>query len=288
MKLPPTAMRIDCVYKLTRSEFRADATRSRLLLEDISGTPVIGYRAPGFSSTEATPWFFYELCDSGYVYDSSVFPARRGHRRQSSQSAPSPFCCGRGLDRASCQRCGTRAGKNVFLWRRLLAPFPLLHHPSYGQTLDGKWRSLMFYIHPREIDPQHPRMPMPYTRRFKSYVNLHTTEAKIRHIVRDFPLTTCRDFLFGSGSELSYKKPVLSAIVNPDVTTDGAFRVPIVQALPFPTSLIQTPSGHQVRSDPQAKSVHHFSSARRLEMWRRKLARQVFRTSILAVRRMDE
>ena len=66
-------------YRMTRSEFRADALRSRLLLEDISGTPVIGYRAAGFSSTEATPWFFAELSASGYLYDSSVFPARRGH-----------------------------------------------------------------------------------------------------------------------------------------------------------------------------------------------------------------
>src|SRR6201984_1687070 len=43
-------------YSMTRAQFRADALRSRLLLEDISGGRVIGYRAPGFSSTEATPW----------------------------------------------------------------------------------------------------------------------------------------------------------------------------------------------------------------------------------------
>src|SRR6266568_827773 len=66
-------------YSMTAKEFRADALRSRLLLEDISGSPVIGYRAPGFSSTEAIPWFFPELCAAGYLYDSSVFPARRGH-----------------------------------------------------------------------------------------------------------------------------------------------------------------------------------------------------------------
>ena len=55
---------------------------------------------------------------------------------------------------------------------------------------------------------------MPYGRHFKCYVNLHTTETKIRHIMRDFPVTTCRDFLFGSASELPYKKAALSTAVN--------------------------------------------------------------------------
>jgi hypothetical protein len=104
-----------------------------------------------------------------------------------------------------------------------LFPYCIIRH--MGRRLMASGAPLMFYIHPREIDPKHPRMPMPYTRRFKSYVNLHTTETKIRHIVRDFPLTTCRDFLFGSGSELSYKKPVLSAIVNTGNTKNRAVHV---------------------------------------------------------------
>ena len=49
---------------------------------------------------------------------------------------------------------------------------------------------VVFYIHPREIDPAHPRLPMSRKRRFKSYVNLETTETKVRNILRDFPVTT--------------------------------------------------------------------------------------------------
>src|ERR1019366_7604099 len=67
------------VYKMTQTEFRQDVRRARVLLEDIIGSAVIGYRAPGFSSTELTPWFFQEVSSSGYLYDSSVFPARHGH-----------------------------------------------------------------------------------------------------------------------------------------------------------------------------------------------------------------
>ncbi len=49
---------------------------------------------------------------------------------------------------------------------------------------------MVFYIHPREIDPQHPRLPMSRKRTFKSYVNLETTESKVRRILKDFPVTT--------------------------------------------------------------------------------------------------
>ena len=66
------------VYEQGREEFYDDVLHARLLLEDIAGTAVTGYRAPGFSTTEQTPWFFDALAEAGYQYDSSVFPAARG------------------------------------------------------------------------------------------------------------------------------------------------------------------------------------------------------------------
>ena len=54
---------------------------------------------------------------------------------------------------------------------------------------------MIFYIHPREIDPYHPRLPMGLKRKFKSYVNLKTTEAKIRRVLAHFEVTTFRAFI---------------------------------------------------------------------------------------------
>jgi hypothetical protein len=56
-------------------------------------------------------------------------------------------------------------------------------------------RPVVFYVHPREIDPSHPRLPMSWRRQFKSYVNLHHTEKKILRILDEFPVTTYEDFL---------------------------------------------------------------------------------------------
>jgi len=38
-------------------------------------------------------------------------------------------------------------------------------------------------------------------RRFKSYVNLRTTEVKLRRIIREFPVTTFKEYLAGQGAE---------------------------------------------------------------------------------------
>ncbi len=99
-----------------------------------------------------------------------------------------------------------------------LFPYSVIRHMGKRVIEDG--RPLIFYIHPREIDPNHPRLPMSRTRQFKSYVNLHTTEKKIRNIVRDFPVTTCRDFLFESDFELP-SKPVRSSETSPVFAAEG-------------------------------------------------------------------
>jgi hypothetical protein len=56
-------------------------------------------------------------------------------------------------------------------------------------------RPVICYVHPREIEPDHPRLPMSLRRRFKSYVNLGTTEEKIRYLLSRFEFTSVRDFL---------------------------------------------------------------------------------------------
>src|SRR5216684_71795 len=56
------------VHKMSHEEFDRDIRRSKQILEDISGQEVIGYRAPGFSMTAKTPWFFEKLAGAGYRY----------------------------------------------------------------------------------------------------------------------------------------------------------------------------------------------------------------------------
>ncbi|MFZ0744437.1 MAG: polysaccharide deacetylase family protein [Terracidiphilus sp.] len=197
------------VYKMTQTQFRADAMRARLLLEDISGTRVIGYRAAGFSSTEATPWFFDEVCSCGYLYDSSVFPARRGHGGSPNSPLRPHFVVAGRLVELPASVAEIGPARICFFGGGYLRFFhySIIRHMGRRQMANGA--PLIFYIHPREIDVDHPRIPMSLGRRFKSYVNLRPTEMKIRGIIREFPVTTCSDFLFGAKSEVERKEAVL-------------------------------------------------------------------------------
>ena len=61
---------------LTTVQLRADAKRGKALLEESSGTPVIGYRAPLFSLVPESHWAVEVLAEVGFTYSSSVLPAR--------------------------------------------------------------------------------------------------------------------------------------------------------------------------------------------------------------------
>lgn len=185
------------VFEQTADEFHEDVRTARLLLEDISGDAVWGYRAASFSVTEKTPWFFEKLVQAGYKYDSSVFPAGHGvgglktkqyHPHEISTSAGKllefPITAVNVLGKPMCFFGGG--------YLRLF-PYSLIKPMAERALADD--RPVVFYIHPREINPGHRRLPMNLKRRFKCYVNLRTTEPKLRSIFRDFPVTTFRRFI---------------------------------------------------------------------------------------------
>jgi len=62
------------IFLGSRSDFTADVTRSKARLEELTGRPVLGYRAPDFSVMRPTLWALDALAEAGYRYDSSVFP----------------------------------------------------------------------------------------------------------------------------------------------------------------------------------------------------------------------
>ena len=186
------------VYKLGPAEFLEDAGRTKNILEDITGEPVMGYRSAGFSVTNETPWFFSALMEAGYTYDSSVFPATSSHGGiKSSEFAP--YAIGNGATFMEFPITVARAfGRPICFFGGgylRLFPYPLIKRMAKKVLAEG--RPVIFFVHPREIDPKQPRLPMGALRKFKSYVNLDTTEKKIRNLLDDFEVTTFASFIAG-------------------------------------------------------------------------------------------
>jgi polysaccharide deacetylase family protein (PEP-CTERM system associated) len=188
------------IYDMSAEEFYQDAVASRKLLEDICGKPVRGYRAPAFSVTEQTPWFFDRLAAAGYEYDSSVFPAPHQtgglataqlapHRIETAAGALTefPITVVRVLQQPMC-----------FFGGGYLRLFPYRLIRSMGRRALGENRPIVFYIHPREIDPDQPRLPLSRRRRFTCYVNLRSTRPKLEHILRDFQVSSFEKYIAGA------------------------------------------------------------------------------------------
>lgn len=185
------------VYEMTREEFLGDTRRSKAVLENIVGHPILGYRSSGFSVTERTPWFFEALAEAGFQYDSSVFPAPRQHGGlDGAQLAPYRIETPSGTLTEFPVTVTKVAGRPLcFFGGGYLRIFPYFLIKRMTQRVLEEGRPVVFYVHPREVDPGHPRLPMGMVRSFKSYVNLRGTELKLRRLASQFELTTFRDFM---------------------------------------------------------------------------------------------
>jgi polysaccharide deacetylase family protein (PEP-CTERM system associated) len=170
-------------------EFRDDITRSKKLLEDLGGIPVIGYRAPSFSIGTDNLWALDQLQEAGYQYSSSIYPIRHDHYGM--PDAPRFAHHPRGENGLLELPATTMAlfGKNLPASGGGF--FRLLPYPVSRWTLrrvnqqDGQ--PCIFYFHPWEIDPEQPR-PQGITlkTRFRHYVNLAHTENRISRLLKDF------------------------------------------------------------------------------------------------------
>jgi polysaccharide deacetylase family protein (PEP-CTERM system associated) len=177
------------VYEQTPEEFRHDVRQSRDVLEQIIGRPVTAFRAPSFSITRRSLWALEVLVEEGFQIDSSIFPIY--HDRYGIHDA-----------KPHIHEIHTPAGS---LWEFPPAVVRLgrLNLPVSGggsfRLYPGAWmrqclarlnragRPFMFYVHPWEVDPHQPRLNAgSRLSRFRHYVNLSRTEAKLHQMLRQF------------------------------------------------------------------------------------------------------
>ena len=75
----------------TRKELcKEDIRISKNILENITGVPVYGFRAPSWSAKRSDDWLWEHLAALGFQYDSSLFPIRT-HMYGSFKNPHQPF-----------------------------------------------------------------------------------------------------------------------------------------------------------------------------------------------------
>ncbi len=197
------------ITHLTPEAFEADLARSLEVLRGLTASPVRGFRAPSFSVTRQTLWAVPILERNGITYDSSVYPIGF-HPDYGIGDAPLvPFRHPSGLAElpmSVAEVAGRRvpcSGGGYFR----LAPYAVTR--ALVRRCNAQGRPLVFYIHPWEIDPGQPRLPMPAVRRFRQYNSLGLVFDRIDRLLGDFPFGTMSDVLGPGG--LGADAPVLAS-----------------------------------------------------------------------------
>jgi len=187
--------------KLSVNDLVSDLTKSKSLIEDITGIPVVGYRAPSFDINNEI-LNVIESC--GFLYDSSYNSygghGRYGHVDFSSYKKNEIAIC---ISDSFYELPVSNLILNdkVIPWGGggyfRLTPDPLFHL-GVRQILK-KDKTYLYYTHPWEFDPDQPRVDnAPFFFKFRHYVNLHKTKNKLLKFINTFKkcdYITCKNYI---------------------------------------------------------------------------------------------
>ncbi|MHA1224593.1 MAG: polysaccharide deacetylase family protein, partial [Candidatus Heimdallarchaeaceae archaeon] len=173
-------------YNLTRKQLKEDLSKSKYLLEDVTGKPVIGYRAPSFSIENRVVEI---LEDIGYKYDSSLHDFsmnKRYGKLYNIQRKQKPFTI-KGI---------IEFPLPVFDMYKLQIPIsgggyfrimPFQLYMRFVMSYIHKHDYFLFYFHPWEFDSTQPRVKnVELIKRFKHYFGLNKAELKLRKLLSSF------------------------------------------------------------------------------------------------------
>ena len=192
------------VYEMKQEEFRENLKRGLAAVGDLTGVAPLGFRAPSWSvSPTRTPWFIEELARAGLRYDSSEFPVwtplfgRFG--------APVVPYFEHGVLRVPVsviQFLGMRMPFSSGAFFRL-SPFWLLRAGFASVTARGL--PPMIVLHPRELDPDHPRLPIAGWEGKVHYARMASVLPKLKALLALYPWTSIAKGML-DGSSISHGK----------------------------------------------------------------------------------
>ncbi len=170
----------------TPEKFRQDVRLAKSILEDITGQPVRGYRAPTFSVIAETLWALDILVEEGFLYDSSIFPIH--HDRY-------------GIPEAERFPGILTRGNGARIWEFPISTFRLLglNLPFSGGgylrllplalvsgaigELNRQGKPAIVYVHPWEFDPDQPRIRASLVTKFRHYHNISRLSEKFERLL---------------------------------------------------------------------------------------------------------
>jgi polysaccharide deacetylase family protein (PEP-CTERM system associated) len=172
------------VYDLTAAEFAGEVDRSVAALKAAGAPAVEGFRAPQWSINDRSMWALDILSRKGFRFDSSLTPLRIiGNPDYPWDPHTRPTAAGELIEFPP------------FVVRRFGQTFPLGGGWGLRMTAPGRVLAAMeqrnrrgltaaLFVHPWEIDPDPPRVPLPPAKRFVHYFRLDGFGSRLDAVLR--------------------------------------------------------------------------------------------------------
>ncbi len=187
------------VDTLDRDEFKRDTEMAVNAIFKATGISPVGYRAPSWSINSRIQWAFEVLAELGFEYDSSLFPI--AHDLYGEPDAPT------GTFRMQLDNGMTLYEVPASTIRIFGKNFPvggggyLRHGPLWFTAwminrLNADKRPAVLYIHPWEIDREHPKLDgLNALQKYRQYGSISTLMIKLEKLFRKFDFYSARDYL---------------------------------------------------------------------------------------------
>ncbi len=182
------------VCRMKPEEFLDTTRTAKELIEAIIREPVLGYRAPCFSITPGCEWAFDALAQLGFAYDSSVHPVN--HPLYGNPKAPRtayPVANGRLMELpiATWKVGGRNLSVGGGAYLRLL-PYQYIHRglAAWEKQMNSP---AMLYLHPWELDPYQPYIPLSFQSKIRQTWGTATMEEKLQNLLTRFQFAPVRE-----------------------------------------------------------------------------------------------
>ncbi len=194
----------DPLWELNEDRFRLELEKYKSLVQSVTGERCLGFRAPSYSLDNETKWAIKALKDTGFTYDSSVFPVRTPLYGEA--SAPiTPYY-------PSTDDISKNSTSTEFMeFPALVYPFVGLKIPAAGgfylrtlpvsllkraiRRMNKHGYPAVLTIHNWELDPQTPRLKLGLYKSFVTYHNLTKTSKKLSLLLSEFSFTSFKNYL---------------------------------------------------------------------------------------------
>jgi polysaccharide deacetylase family protein (PEP-CTERM system associated) len=195
------------ITEMTKDDFITDVVKSKVILEQLSGTEVIGYRAPSFSLNDTNTWVYEKLIELGFLYSSSTYPIQHDlygvpnwprfiHERSESVHGQKIIEIPIPTLRKNNINTGIGGGGYFRLY-----PY-WLSKKRIDKFHEQEQKPYSFYFHPWEIDPDQPRVKdAPLKSKFRHYINLSRMEGKLERLLKDYQWNTMKSVYLNKNAE---------------------------------------------------------------------------------------